>query len=164
MDVLAAAAELEAAGRSIVHMEVGQPGATGARAGASRRSGGAEGPPRLHRSARHPAAPRADRAPLPRRLWRRPVAGTRDGHHRLLGRLQPDLPRRLRCRRPHRHGLARLSRLPQHPEGAWPGGGRDRGRPRHALGADGRTCRGGARARRRLPACSSQAPPTRPAR
>ena len=65
MDVVAAAARLEAAGRRVIHMEVGQPAAAAPasrdRRGASGARGGRVGYTEI---ARHSAAARADRAPL----------------------------------------------------------------------------------------------------
>ena len=71
MDVMAAAARIEAAGGRVIHMEVGQPAApapqAGDRGGARRARSRAA---RLHLGARHPLAARAHRAALSRNLWR----------------------------------------------------------------------------------------------
>ena len=65
MDVMAAAARIEARGGRVMHMEVGQPAAPAPRTARRGREGGARsGRHRLHRGARHPGAARAHRAAL----------------------------------------------------------------------------------------------------
>ena len=76
MDVMEAARAEEARGRSIIHMEVGQPGtpAPGRRARGARRRHGRRAA-WLYRRARSAGAPRADRPALPRLVRRRPRPG-----------------------------------------------------------------------------------------
>src|SRR3984885_13863604 len=82
MDVMAAAARLEAQGRRIIHMEGGQP-AVGAPPTAVAGGGGA----RLYRSLGHCIAAPAHRPLLCRTAWSRHRSGTHRRHHRLVGRI-----------------------------------------------------------------------------
>ena len=139
MDVMAAAAEKEAAGESVIHLEVGQPSTPAPKGGAGRRPRRARyRPHRLCRGTRHAGAARAHRAPLPRSLRCRDLARSRDRHDRFVGRLSAGVSRELRCRRSGGAGRARLSRLPQHPGGAQPRGGRPADLGGRPLPADGR--------------------------
>ena len=127
MDVMAAAARLEAQGRRIIHMEVGQPAAGApAPAIAAARAALASGPPRLYRDPRHRVAAPAHRARLWRMAWARHRSEPHRRHHRLFGRVHSCLPRRFRSRGSRGHGAARLSALSPHPDGAGLRAGRDR--------------------------------------
>ena len=99
MDVVAAAARLEAQGRRIVHMEVGQPAAGApATAIAAVRAALHERPSWLYRDARHRFTSAAHRAGLFRMARPRCRSGARRRHHRLLGRLHARISRRIRGR------------------------------------------------------------------
>ena len=119
MDVMAAAARLEAQGRRIIHMEVGQPaaGAPAAAIAAVRAALGG-GAARLYRDARH----RRRCAGASRGLWRmarhRSRSRAHRGHDRLVGGLHAGFSGRLRGRRSRRDRAARLSALSAHPLGA----------------------------------------------
>ena len=79
MDVMAAAARIEAAGGHVIHMEVGQPAASAPKAAiAAAHAALDDGPDRLHLGARHSLAAGAHRPALPRHLWlrRRSRAGS----------------------------------------------------------------------------------------
>ena len=70
MDVMAAAARIEAAGGRVIHMEVGQPAAPAPSTALDAAQRGARsGRHRLHRGARHPVAARAHRAALSRSTY-----------------------------------------------------------------------------------------------
>ena len=119
MDVMAAAARLEAQGRRIVHMEVGQPAAGApASAIAAARAALVERPARLYRDARHCLAAAAHRARLCRMAWSRHRPGAHRRHHRLLGRLHAGVSRRLRSRGSRGGGAAGLSALSPYPQRA----------------------------------------------
>ena len=69
MDVMAAAAALEAKGARVLHMEVGQPAAPApATARQAAQSGAQRWPHRLYRDARHSCLAGANRPPLRRNL------------------------------------------------------------------------------------------------
>ena len=129
MDVMEAARAEEARGRSVIHMEVGQPGTpapAAARGGAGARDGG--GAARLHGGARAAGAPGADRAALPRLVRGRARSGPRRGDGRLVGGVHPRLHQPLRARRQGGDRRSRLSELSQHPARARPRAGRHRRR------------------------------------
>ena len=127
MDVMAAAARLEAQGRRIIHMEVGQPAAGApSTAIAARAAALSSGAARLHRNARHSLAAAAHRARLSRMARPRHRPAAHRGHDRLLGRIYPRVSRRLRGRRSRRRGAAGLSALSPHPFRARLRAGRDR--------------------------------------
>ena len=94
MDVMAAAARIEAAGGRVIHMEVGQPAAPAPAPRDRGRAGrAAVRAARLHRDARHPLAARADRPALRAKataLEVEPEPHRR--HHRLVGRIHPGVP------------------------------------------------------------------------
>ena len=111
MDVMAAAARIEAAGGRVVHMEVGQP-AVGAPAPAIAAARAALGkgalgyteslgiPSLRARIARHYAE-----------AYRRAGdAGARHRHHRLVGRIHPGVSVDVRAGRPRRHRQSRAIR------------------------------------------------------
>ena len=126
MDVVARAARLEAMGRRIIHMEVGQPAAaapTSARAAAQAALGGPVGYTESLGIA--PLRARIAR-PLPRTLRHRPRSRPRRGDHRLLSGLHARLSRDVRAGRPGRHRLPGLPALPQHPRSARLRAGGDR--------------------------------------
>ena len=139
MDVMAAAARIEAAGGHVIHMEVGQPAASAPQAGDR---GGARrarrGPDRLHLGARHSVAARADRAALPRDLRLRRRCRAHRRHHRLVGRVHPGVPGDVRAGRPGRGHGARLSAVSPHPHRARLRAGADRDLERDASRADRR--------------------------
>ena len=130
MDVMAAAARIEAAGGKVIHMEVGQP-AVGAPSPAiaavqavlgKSALGYTEtlGIPSLRaRIARHYAR---DLRRLP--VERRP----RDRDHRLVGRIHPGVSGDVRAGRPRRHRQSRLSAVSPHPHRARLRAGADRDR------------------------------------
>ena len=64
MDVMAAAARIEAAGGHVIHMEVGQPAAPAPQTALDAARAALGGTASATPSARHPAAARAHRAPL----------------------------------------------------------------------------------------------------
>ena len=64
MDVMAAAARIEAAGGHVIHMEVGQPAAPAPATAIAAAQAALRRPDRLYRGARHSLAARADRAAL----------------------------------------------------------------------------------------------------
>ena len=112
MDVMAAAARIEAPGGRVIHMEVGQPAAPApATAIAAAQAALVVGrmrytealgiPPLRARIARHYARD-------PRRRGRRRA---RDRHHRLVGRLHPRVPRAVRAGRSGGGRHARAIRL-----------------------------------------------------
>ncbi len=127
MDVMAAAARLEAQGRRIIHMEVGQPAA--ARAG-DRNRGGARravrGPARLYGDPRHRLAAR--RIARAYGEWHgldhRSRRGSSSPPARRPASFWRSWPRS--SRRPRRRGAARLSALPAHPRRARLRAGRHR--------------------------------------
>ena len=88
MDVMAAAARIEA-GRRPRHPYGGRAagGAGAATARLQRRGPRWSGPARLYRNARHSITARAHRAALSARLRHRPRPGARRRHHRLVGRV-----------------------------------------------------------------------------
>ncbi len=137
MDVMAAAARLEAAGRRIIHMEVGQPAAAApstARAAAQAALSGAQ--IGYTESLGIPPLRRRIAAPLPGQLRHRPRSRPRRGDDRLLGRLPARLPRHVRAGRSGRHRLSRLSALPQHPRRARLRAGAHRDFRAEPVGAD----------------------------
>ena len=163
MDVMAAAARIEAAGGRVIHMEVGQPAAP-APASALAAARAALGGPLRYTETLGIASLRARIA----RHYAETYGGrgrsrARDRHHRLVGRIHPGVSGAVRGGRPGRDRGARLSALPPHPHGARLRAGADRDRRGDALCAHaGHSCwrRTGARRSR---ACWSQARPIRPA-
>ena len=138
MDVVARAARLEAAGRRIIHMEVGQPAAaapSSARAAAQAALGGPVGyteslgiaPLRARIAAHYRERYGIDLDP-----------GRVDRHDRLVGGLHARLSRHVRAGRPGRHRVSGLSALSQHPRGARLRAGGDRDFGEQPLGAHGR--------------------------
>ena len=94
MDVMAAAARLEAKGRRIVHMEVGQPAAGApAAAIAAVRAALADGPHGYTETLGIASCASASRAPIKNGTASN-RAGTRRRHHRLLGRFHVGVSRR----------------------------------------------------------------------
>ena len=140
MDVMAAAARIEAAGGHVIHMEVGQPAAPAPKAAiAAAHAALDERADRLHLRARHSLAARADRATLPRYLW---LCGRRRadrGHHGLVRRLHPGVPCDVRAGRPGRGHRARLSAVSPYPDRARLRAGADRDLERHPPRADRRS-------------------------
>ena len=134
MDVMAAAARIEAAGGKVIHMEVGQPAVGRA---VDRGCGGAgrarQERARLHRVARHSLAARAHRAALCRDLSRAGECRPRDRDHRLVGRIHPGVSGDVRAGRPRRDRQSGLSAVSAHPDRARLRAGADRDRRRDAL-------------------------------
>ncbi len=163
MDVMTAAARIEAAGGRVIHMEVGQPAAAA---------------PATAIAAAKAALDRADisyTAALGIPSLRTRIArhytdayGTRDrpgAYHRhdgIVGGFHPGVPDNVRARRPRRDHLARLSALSPYPHRAWLRAGGNPNRRRHALGAYCRCADGGPSVVRRSRACWSRAPPIPP--
>ena len=114
MDVVAAAARLEAAGQRVIHMEIGQPAAAApstaiAAARAALGSGRIGYTPSLGI-----ASLRARIAGHYARRYGCDVDPGRDRRHdRLLGGVHARLPRHVRARRAHRRRQSRLSALSQ---------------------------------------------------
>ena len=128
MDVMRAALAAEVAGRSIMHMEVGQPGTPAPRA--ARHSGGARagsGDARLHHGARQRCAACAHRAALCGLVRRARCAGAHRCDDWIVGGIRAGIPRHVRCRRCGGAAFARLPLLPAHPQcaGAAVGAARD---------------------------------------
>ena len=135
MDVMAAAARIEAAGGRVVHMEVGQPAAAApSTAIAAVRAALGDGRARLHRDARHSVAARAHRAALSETVRHRGRSGRDRRHHRLVGRLHPGVSGDVRAGRPGRDRQSRLSAVSPHPHRARLRAGADRDRRGDALG------------------------------
>jgi gamma-glutamyltranspeptidase/glutathione hydrolase len=116
MDVMAAAAEKEAAGDTVIHLEVGQPSTPAPKAALAAAHAALDtdrigyvaalGMPVLReRIARH----------YRDTLRRRGVAREGDRHDRIFRRISARLPRQLRCRRQGGARGAGLSGLSQHP-------------------------------------------------
>ena len=127
MDVMAAAARIEARGGRVVHMEVGQPAAPAPKtARDAARAALDPGDIGYTAGARYSGAAPAHRAPLCRTAWRRRRAGARRRDHRLVGRLHPGVPRAVRAGRPRRGRVPGLSALPAHPDRARLRAGDDR--------------------------------------
>ena len=145
MDVMAAAAQIEAAGGHVIHMEVGQPAAPAPKAAiaaaACRPRRRAD---RLYLRARHSLAARAHRPALPRYLWLFGRRRADRGHHGLVGRLHPGVPCDVRAGRPGRGHRARLSAVSPYPDRARLRAGADRDLERHPPCADRRSLAGGA--------------------
>ena len=153
MDVMAAAARIEAAGGRVIHMEVGQPAAPApASAIAAARAALASGRLRYTetlgiatlraRIARH----------YQESLRRLDRSGAHRRHHRIVGRIHPGLPRAVRARGSGRGRAAGLSALSPYPERARLRAGGDRDHAGDALGdharhADGRASPGAAQGR-----------------
>ncbi len=168
MDVMAAAARLEAAGGRVIHMEIGQPAAaapsTAIAAAQPRSNAGAH---RLHAALGIPLAARARIArhyrealsasrSIPTASWS-PPARRRGFMLAFLAMFEPGDSGRDR--------ESRLSALSPHPGRAWLRGGAHRDFARHPFCADPATALLAAhreQAARR--ACWSPAPPIRPAR
>lgn len=115
MDVVERARLAEAAGRHIIHMEVGQPG-TAAPAGALAAVRGALEQPLGYTVSLGLPELRAGIAGLYRHWYGvdlDPGRGDRD--HRVIGRVHPGLYRAFRCGRPGGFGRARLSQLSPDP-------------------------------------------------
>ena len=139
MDVMAAAARIEAAGGHVIHMEVGQPAAAAPKVAiAAAHAALDDGADRLYLRARHSLAACADRPTLPRylRLFRRSRADR--GHDRLVRRFHSGVSVDVRAGRPGRGHRARLSAVSAHPDGARLRAGADRDVERDASCADRR--------------------------
>ena len=139
MDVMAAAARIEADGGHVIHMEVGQPAASAPQAAIAAARAALEvgridytsalGMPSLReRIARHyresygcTVEPRADR-----------------GHHGIVGRVHPGVSRHVRAGRPRRGHRARLSAVSPYPDRARLRAGADRDHQRDPSCADRR--------------------------
>ena len=155
MDVMAAAARIEAAGGRVIHMEVGQPAAPApATAIAAARAALDVRPARLYRDARHPdRCARASRGTTARPTASIVDPGAHRRHHRLVGGLHPGVPRAVRAGRPRGDRAARLSALSPHPHGARLRAGADRDRRRRRAGRSRPRCCSRRIARRRSRAC-----------
>jgi len=145
MDVMAAAARIEAAGGRVIHMEVRAAGRAGAGKRDRSRSGGAfERAPRLYRDARHSYAA----CPHCRHLWRqlrhRDRSSAHRRHDRVVSRLRPGVPRAVRAGGPGRGRAAGLSALSEHPQRARLRAGSDRDVTIDALGDHARDADRGA--------------------
>ena len=134
MDVMAAAARIEAAGGHVIHMEVGQPAAPApATAIAAARAALGAAPLGYTEALGIPSL----RARIARHLSRDATACRRSRahrrHHRLVGRLHPGVSGDVRAGRPGGGRRSRLSALSPHPDGARLRAGADRDRARDAL-------------------------------
>ena len=138
MDVMAAAAQREAQGAHIIHMEVGQPAAP-APAVAIKAAQAALGtrPYRLYRNSGNTGAACAHRAPLRGHLRSIPRSGTCGGDYRLIRRVHPGLPVIVRAWRPGGIGQPRLSAISAYPLRTWMRARANRDFGRDALGAVG---------------------------
>ena len=135
MDVVAAATRLEAQGRRVIHMEVGQPAAGApSTAIAAARAGARVGRARLYRDPGHGVVAPAHRAGLRRMARSRYRSGTHRRHHRLFGRIHAGVSCRLRGGRSRGGGVAGLSAVSPHPHRARLRAGRDRNRARPRVG------------------------------
>jgi len=140
MDVMAAAARIEADGGHVIHMEVGQPAASAPKAGDI---GGPCRPrrreDRLYLRARHCLAARTHRQALPRGLWLRRGCLAGRGHHRLVGRVYSGVSCHVRARRPRCGDGARLSAISSYSDRARLRAGADRDLERDPSRADRRS-------------------------
>ena len=165
MDVMAAAARIEAAGGHVIYMEVGPARrARAAHRDCSREGRARQGGHRLHPGARHPGAACADFAPLCGGARRDGRTGTHRGDDGLLGRLHPGVSFAVRAGRSRRGRVSRLSALPSHPHRAWLRAGADSDFGGDALVDHDRCACSRRTGARRSRACWSQARPIRPAR
>ncbi len=139
MDVMAAAARIEARGGRVVHMEVGQPAAPAPRTAIAAAKAALDtgdigytealGIPALRaRIARHYA----------RDARRHRRARAHRGDDRLVGRIHPGVSRAVRAGRPRRGRVSGLSAVPAHPDRARLRAGDDRDFGRDALVDHGR--------------------------
>ena len=139
MDVMAAAARIEAAGGHVIHMEVGQPAAPAPKAAiAAARAALEERADRLYLRARDSLVARAHRPALPRQLRLRRGCRPDRGHHGLVGRLHPGLSRDVRAGRSGGGHGARLSAISPYPDRARLRAGADRDVERNPSRADRR--------------------------
>ena len=147
MDVMRAAADREQTGERVIHMEVGQPGARAPETVLeAAKAAVADGHFRYTEALGSEGAPLPHRPPLCGSIRPRRSGRAHRGDHRLLGRLQPCLSRRLRRRRAGGDRRARLPGLQEPHPRARPDGGRDRDRRFHPSRADAGNA--GARPRR----------------
>ena len=103
MDVMAAAARIEAAGGHVIHLEVGQPAAPAPRTAIAAAHAALDyDADRLYLGARHSVAARAHRAALSRGPRLRGRSGADRRHHGLVGRLHPGVPVDVRAGRSRR--------------------------------------------------------------
>ena len=89
MDVMAAAARIEAAGGHVIHMEVGQPWAPAPKTAIAAAHAALDAARIDYTSALGSVAARADRTALSGNLWLRGGCRADRGHHGLLGRVHP---------------------------------------------------------------------------
>ena len=134
MDVMAAAARIEAAGGRVIHMEVGQPARRRAEVCDRGGAGGARfRPAGLHRVARHPLAAGADRAALFRCLPPRRGGRPRDRDDRIVGGVRSRVSFDVRAGRPGGDRQSGLSAVPAHSHRARLRAGADRDERADAL-------------------------------
>ena len=140
MDVMAAAARIEAAGGHVIHMEVGQPAASAPKAAIAAAHAALEGGRIDYTSALGiPSLRAAHRPALPRQLWLHRGCRADRRHHGLVGRVHPGLSRHVRAGRPGRGHGARLSAVSPYPDRARLRAGADRDLERNPPRADRRS-------------------------
>ena len=123
MDVMRAALAAEVAGRSIMHMEVGQPGTPAPQAARQAAARALEAETLGYTMALGNDALRArHRAALCGLVRRARCAGAHCRDDGIVGGIRARIPRRIRRRRRGGAAFARLPVLPAHPELRWASG------------------------------------------
>ncbi len=139
MDVMAAAARIEAAGGHVIHMEVGQPAAPAPKAAIAAAHAALDGGRIDYTSALGIPSLRERIARHYRETYGCAVdAGADRGHHRLVRRVHPGVSGHVRAGRPGCGHGARLSAVSSHPDRARLRAGADRDIERNPSRADRR--------------------------